>query len=74
MTLDLIEKVIQYSCGVIAVGSMMFAVGRLLRVLHRVRGRVSGNPPRVMQSSWFYIIRVNHLWRCHLFVMETVTI
>ncbi len=56
MNLDTIEKVIQYSCGVIAVGSMMFAVGRLLRVLHRVRGRVSGNPPRVMHSSWFYII------------------
>ena len=56
MTLDTIEKVIQYTCGVIAVGSMVFAVGRLLRVLQRVRGRVSGKPPRVMQSSWFYII------------------
>ncbi len=56
MSLDSIEKVIQYACGLIAVGSMMFAVGRLLRVLHRVRGRVSGKPPPVMQSSWFYII------------------
>ncbi len=56
MTLDTIEKVIQYTCGVIAVGSMVFAVGRLLRVLHRVRGRVSGKPPRTMQSAWFYIV------------------
>jgi protein-S-isoprenylcysteine O-methyltransferase Ste14 len=56
MALDTIEKVIRYACGVMAVGSMIFAVGRLLRVLHRVRGRVSGKPPRALQSSFFYIV------------------
>jgi protein-S-isoprenylcysteine O-methyltransferase Ste14 len=56
MVFHTFEKMIRIACGAIAVSSMVFAVYRLLRVLHRVRGRVSGKPPRAMQSSWFYIV------------------